>query len=221
MYVFCYFDETASLALSSLFVLVDTEYFVMSTYERDDRSMQRGNSNDQLLLVSEFLLPPLSSTEKGGILVVTWEKNGQGNAIYEAFLDSTGLLHTEWLLRSTDITNNKVCDNLHASVMASCDGNIPDIASYNYVNTQQDSAFFRKIQVLPKQLPAESKYSTDCTNTIYTIVGLLQVFVQYSGNHNTMRTCTVDLEFVYKRFDVSGQRESERSAQCVVHTEES
>jgi len=206
MYIFCYLHETTSLAIMSKIELLPTRHFVLSRTELiDKQSADTGNA--RFKLVSEILLPPLDDVnDRGAVVVVLWDEagpatddinTGNHNAVYEVFVDSSDTVHAAWLMHSKLIDNDGVCANLHASVMASCDGRISDISLYNFVNSGLDSATIKKIAILPKQQPPQQPNQSDRRPVVYTIIGLLQVFVEYTvlGDDGPPTMCTVDLEF--------------------------
>ena len=216
MYIFCYLHETTSLAIMSKIVLPATRHFVLSRSELIDKQ-KKDTGSSHFKLVSELILPPLDDVnDRGALVVVLWDDAATGaddddssststsnhNAIFEIFVDSLDTVHAAWLLRSKQINNDRVCANLHASVMASCGGRIADISMYNFVNTGLDSATFKKIAILPKKQPAQTPQESDTRTVVYTIIGLLQVFVEYSmpGDDGPTTMCTVDLEFTWPQY---------------------
>ena len=235
MYIFCYLHETSSLAIMSKILLPPTKHFVLGRTELAEKQMS-DDGNARFKLVSELFLPPLDDiNDRGTILMVLWDEtraevgtdagsdtDSNHNAIFEVHVDSTDTVHGSWVLRSRLLDNDGVCANLHASVMASCGGRIGDISLYNFVNTGLDSATLKKIVVLPKSQPALNRFATDQRAVVYTVLGLLQVFVEYTvlGEEGPPTTCTVDLELTMSRHRGASRRQrgmAERSSNCVVH----
>ena len=232
MYVFCYMHATASLAVTAKFLLPETQYFVLNNHEHASR--QNSNSRGQPMLVSEVLLAPLGHTDKGALVVVHWDnarglKENNNNAIFEAFVDSMGTVHESWLLRSRDIVDNSVCSNLHASIMASCSAHIVDIEHYNLVNDDVNGrTSFLKIALLPQQQPLPSAFAPDRDAVaVYTIIGLLQMFVQYTDPDESgagrSGVCQANLEFTWvqrrPRGNTAPQPAPQQAPQCMVHAE--
>jgi len=176
--------------------------------------------------VSELFLPPLSDTDdRGGLVAVVWDHVGAGtgvknnnNGIFEIFVDSQDTVHESWLIHSANINSNLVCANLHASIMASCGREITNIAQYNFVNTEFASATFKKIVILPKKQPPQNEYDPDKRPVVYTILGLLQIFVEYTSlaeDDAPTTLCQVDLELTWVQR--RQHRTSDRENVCRVH----
>jgi len=235
MYIFCYLHQTSSLAIMSKILLPPTQHLVLGRTELADKQMS-DTSNARFKLVSEIILPPLDDiNDRGTILMVLWDEtraeagtdarsdtDSNHNAIFEVHVDSTDTVHASWVLRSRLVDNDGACANLHASVMASCGGRIGDISLYNFVNTGLDSATLKKIVVLPKSQPALDSFATDRRPVVYTVLGLLQVFVEYTvlGEEGPATMCTVDLELTLSRYRSIANRQRgmlERTSKCVVH----
>jgi len=222
MYIFCYVDKTSSIAVLSKIVLPATKHFVFTMDEM--MSKEQAEPAHEFHLVSEILLPPLADTDDRGALVfVVWDNNGDfdtgnnNNAIFEVFVDSMDTVHDSWLLHSRDVNSNRVCANLHASIMASCNGRITDVAQYNFINTESTSATFRKIAILPKKQPPPGMYDADKRPVAYTIIGLLDIFVEYTSNSEppVASTCKVELELTWvqrRRFAAVNEAPA-----CLVH----
>jgi len=224
--------ETSSLAIQSKIELPPTKHFVLGRSELADKQAS-DTRNTAFKLVSELILPPLADVnDRGAIVVVLWDDAGTDisvgvdvntdvtsnhNAIYEIHVDSSNLVRGKWLLRSKLFDNDGVCSNLHASVMASCGGRIRDISLYNFVNTGLDSATFKKIVILPKSQPPLSRFNTDRRPAVYTIIGTMQVFVEYTviGEDGPATVCAVDLEFEFSHFRTADRRGSQ--SLCLVN----
>jgi len=184
---------------------------VLSRTELMDKQSANIN-NARFTLVSELLVPPLDNVnDRGALAVVLWDdagaatddvNAGKHNAIFEAFVDSSNTVHAAWLMHSKLIDNESVCANLHASVMASCGGRISDISLYNFDNSGLDSVMIKKITILPKQQPAQQPNQSDKRPVVYTIIGLLQVFVEYTVlcDDGPPTMCAVDLEFTRPQY---------------------
>jgi len=222
MYIFCYLDQTTSMVVLSKIVLPATKHFVFTHDEIT--SKQQAEPRHKFHLVSEILLPPLADTDdRGALVLVVWDNSGDfdtgnnNNAIFEVFVDSMDTAHDSWLLHSRDVNSNRVCANLHASVMASCNGRITDVAQYNFVNTESTSATFRKIAILPKKQPPPGIYDPDKRPVAYTIIGLLDIFVEYTSTSEppVASTCKVELELTWvqrRRFAAANGAPA-----CLVH----
>ena len=222
MYIFCYLDETTSMAILSKIVLTGTEHFVLSRPELTEKFTIR--QDETIKLVSEIFMPPLADiNDRGALVVVVWDNQGSfaggnnNNAIFEVFVDSTDTVHHTWLLYSRDVNSNSVCANLHTSIMSSCNGAITDISQYNFINKDATSSSFKKLTILPKKQPPHTLYDTSKPHAVYTIIGLLNIFVEYTSNDELIptSTCKVELEFTFvqrRRFTSSNDVPA-----CLVH----
>jgi len=222
MYIFCYSDKTTSMVILSKILLPATRHFVLSQGELAVKVQARRTENIQL--VSEIFMPPLADTDdRGALVLMVWDNEGpfvdgnNNNAIFEVFVDSMDTVHAAWLMHSRDINSNLVCANLHASIMASCNGAITDVAQYNFINTDSASATFKKIAILPKKQPPQATYDADKRPVAYTIIGLLHTFVEYTSDDDlgAVRNCKVELEFTWmqrRRF-----ASTDSTPACTVH----
>ena len=222
MYIFCYLDKTTSMVVLSKILLPATRHFALSQNELAVKLQARRAEHIQL--VSEIFMPPLAdSDDRGALVLVVWDNEGpfadgnNNNAIFEVFVDSMDTVHAGWLLHSRDINNNLVCANLHASIMASCNGAITDVAQYNFINTDTTSATLKKIAILPKKQPPQTFYDADKRPVAYTIIGLLHTFVEYTSGDDlgAVKTCKVELELTWmqrRRF-----ASADSSPACTVH----
>ena len=189
------------MVVLSKILLSATKHFVFTSDEM--MSKEQAEPGHEFHLVSEILLPPLADTDdRGALVLVVWDNNGDfdtgnnNNAIFEVFVDTMDTVHDTWLLHSRDVNSNRVCANLHASIMTSCNGRISDVAQYNFVNIKLVSATFKKITILPKKQPTPGIYDTDNRPVACTIIGLLDSFVEYTSNSEppVASTCKVELE---------------------------
>jgi len=222
-YIFCYLDETAALAVIAKIVLPVTKDFVLSRSELADKKQLTGYGEFQL--VSELFLPPLSDIDDRGGLVAVWDNAGadtgvknNNNGIFEIFVDSQETVHESWLIHSGNINSNLVCANLHASIMASCGREITNIAQYNFVNTEFASATCKKIVILPKKQQPQNEYDPNKRPVAYTILGLLQIFVEYTSlaeDDAPTTLCQVDLELTWVQR--RRHRASDSETVCLVH----